>query len=370
MDWYAASDQRNQRMTYQNTDCRSWITSIVHLLVRGGAIGVIPLLWPVAWPAFLRAESLVLENPALRIEISVEKGRLMSFRPTGLGRELLWHNSPEEIAKGIEAIGYANWGGDKVWPVAQIFWRYGVGRVWPPDSAVDGSAATLVRRTAESVTIRFPVSEAFGSQLERTFALDRERPLLRIRNSLTQVDSSPFPAQIWSITQTELPQRVLLHREPSMASLAPSPVNLNNLRSSPPLGPIAFPEGSVESGETWVSVVPLAERLKLGSLGGWIAGFWPEGTLVQAIAADPEGMYPESSSLQLYHSSAYAELETLGPSVHLARGETLETEVVWVWSGPLNLSLADSVLAGEIAELATSLAPTKTVVTPVAGEAE
>jgi len=278
------------------------------------------------------ADKLVIENETVRIVLDAQRGRMLEFLPKGPGvRNVLWVNTDGRREAEAAQAGYQNWGGDKVWPTPQPFWRYALGRVWPPDETTDGGAARGMQLGSRRARLVFPLSAAFQTRLERDFELEPERAVLRIRNRVVQERPSPFPVQIWSITQVPLPVRVLFDVAPDAPPLG-QPVNLNGLRTKPPLGPVALAEGAIARGEMWVAFRPgAAFRQKLGTLGRWIAGVWPDGVLLQSVAFAPQGLYPEATSLQLYHDDRYAELETLGPARLLAPGEECEALVIWQW---------------------------------------
>ena len=302
------------------------------------------------------AAPLVLENAAVRVVIDPQQGRIMAFEPRGVGRNVLWVNPPAERAAEAAQAGYENWGGDKVWPAAQLFWRFAIQRIWPPDEAVDGRGAVRARQDSPTQAwLQFAVSTGFGTQLEREFSLDPIQPVLRIRNRVTQVQRSPWPAQLWSITQVPLPERVLFDVAADAPANVAQPVNLNGLRSKPPLGPEPFLAGTVTSGTGWVSCRPAAPpHQKLGTLGRWMAGVWPEGVLLQRIEYDPDGLYPEATSLQLYYNERYAELETLGAARVLAVGEVLENQVTWAWLPPPPADATDEAVARQLKTAASA----------------
>lgn len=310
---------------------------------------------------------LVLENAVVRVRIDPAVGRVMEFTPkTSAARNLLWTNDPQQREKEAAQAGYRNWGGDKVWPVAQPFWRFALGRVWPPDTASDGAAADAQRVAARTVRLRFPVSEAFGSQLTREFELSATEAVLVIRNRIEQVRPSPFPAQVWSITQVPLPERVVLDVAADRPFGVTQPVNMNPLRSRPPLGPQAFIDKTVREGAGWVSMRPTREgQQKFGTLGRWIAGVWSDGILVQRVALDAQGMYPEATSLQFYYSGPYGELETLGPARSLLIGEVLTTTVVWQWLDDVDPALDDADLARAVEASRSELLRAGVAVPPV-----
>ncbi|HWL16114.1 MAG TPA: hypothetical protein VNR00_10950 [Opitutus sp.] len=296
------------------------------------------------------AMPLVLENAVVRVVIDPAVGRVMEFAPKTRGpekeRNLLWTNRAEEIGKEAAQAGYRNWGGDKVWPVAQPFWRFAIGRIWPPDTATDGVSAEAERVSPLEARLVFSTSEAFGSRLTREFALSPTHAVLVIRNIIEQMKPSPFPAQAWSITQVPLPERVVLDVAKDVAPGVEQPVNLNGIRE---LGPRAFLGDTVATGSGWASMRPTREgQQKFGTLGRWIAGVWSDGMLVQRVALDAQGMYPEATSLQFYYSGPYGELETLGPARLLRVGETLTTTVVWQWLEKIDPSLDDAGVAGAV----------------------
>lgn len=294
------------------------------------------------------AEEVVLENAHVRVVIDATLGRVTAFTPTATGRDLLWRPTPGQLALEASGAGYWNHGGDKVWPAPQPVWRYALGRIWPPDVATDGRGARLERIGPRGVRLVFPTSDAFGTTLQRTFALDADAAVLRVHNRIRQEWRSPFPAQVWSITQVPLPERVLFDVATDAPVAVAQPVNMNAVRAQPPLEPEPFLPGSVAQGEGWLAFRPGERGQKLGSLGRWLAGVWPDGVLVLTVPYDPAGMYPEATSLQVYHDDNYAELETLGPARHLVPGDVLENEVVWRWFPELASGRDDEALVRDI----------------------
>ncbi|OAM90459.1 DUF4380 domain-containing protein [Termitidicoccus mucosus] len=331
---------------------------------------LIPLVIAIAAfaaPALAASSSaqIVLENESVHVVIDPAVGRVLEFIPKAEpARNTLWVNTPEARAAEAAQAGYQNWGGDKVWPSAQSFWRYAAGRVWPPDEATDGAEARAEKLSPLRARLVFPESAAFHSRLVREFELDATRPVLTIHNRITQLRASPFPAQAWGVTQVPLPERVLFGIAAARHSGIAQPVNMNAIRAKPPFGPVEFASGSVASGEGWVSLRPApGTQKKAGALGCWLAGVWPDGILLQAIAFDPGGLYPEAASLQFYHDDRYGEIETLGPARLLKPGETLNTVVIWQWLPASASGLPDDALARRLAAAAAELAPPVTTLT-------
>lgn len=303
------------------------------------------------------AAPFVLENESARVVIDPERGRVMEFFPKEISRNVLWTDPGERDDSEDSQLAYRNWGGDKVWPAAQPFWRFAIGRIWPPDAATDGMGATRSRSLSpKRVRFEFASSDHFHTKLEREFELDETGPVLRIQNRVTQVRRSPLPAQIWSVTQVPLPERVLMDIAPGLPERSSLPVNLNGIGMEPPLGPKPFPPGSVASGDDWTRIHPAVEdgQLKAGALGEWIAGVWSDGLLLQRVELDADGMYPEATSLQFYHDSRYGELETLSPARLLAPGESIENTVIWRWLGSADTSGSDAEIVRLVREAINS----------------
>ncbi len=69
---------------------------------------------------------------------------------------------------------------------------------------------------------------------------------------------------------------------------------------------------------------------KIGTFGSWVAAVYEDTLFVQHVRYDPNGFYPDKSSVQLYACDRYAEIETLSPNVPLAAGESISNTVTWV----------------------------------------
>ena len=70
------------------------------------------------------ARSWILASTQLEARFDPSRGRLVHLSQPS-GANLLWINGDPEGGKG-KYSGWANWGGDKLWPSPQSSWG------WPP----------------------------------------------------------------------------------------------------------------------------------------------------------------------------------------------------------------------------------------------
>jgi hypothetical protein len=265
-------------------------------------------------PAGEPLERVRLTNAQLFVEVSGPLGRIIGFGRKG-GANRLWVN-PEPAADG-----YANPGGDRLWPTLQPLWPrvYG-GRHWPPDPILDGRPWTLVRCGDRQVVMQSQVQPKLGLRARRTLTLHPDR--LEVRNTLTRVAPSVFPVCVWTNTQLPLPESVALQ---VTQQLAPAEPYVNLMADPIDYGAdvLAKPTGRI------VWNVAASPRGKIGTLGSVISATYPDATLVQQVDYQPAGAYADGSNLQVYRHRHYIEMETLSELRHLAVGESLRHTVVW-----------------------------------------
>ena len=181
------------------------------------------------------AETLVLQNDALRAEVSPAwGGRLMFFGRTG-GKNALWTN-PSASTNTCDSAGKAKWknvGGEKTWvgAIGSDYWKgfSSDGRDWPPPAWFDSAPLDVVRADATNILLRSGFHSACGwtVALEREFTLTGDRLLLREKlcdcSQISNVHKSqmntndncnlPFVynddlRRVWSVTQIPLVDRV------------------------------------------------------------------------------------------------------------------------------------------------------------------
>ncbi|MEO1237368.1 MAG: DUF4380 domain-containing protein [Planctomycetota bacterium] len=287
---------------------------------------------PIAFP-----DTVTIDNGLVRLGVSPAVGRVVDFGPSG-GEDLIWTADVDLYDNpilGQDGQRYFNLGGDKLWIAPQPLWRNATGNDnWPPDGVIDGSPWTLLDHDPDqhTLSIQSPVSPHYGVVVRRDFQLTPGRAEAVVTNTVRRVEANPHPVQVWSVTQIVPPDVAVLDAaadRPAVIDpwflMSNDPAKTDGLVD--PLGDADNPDASAwrQTGDAFA---------KIGSLGRWAAAVYdaPDGgglVFRQSTAYDPQGAYPEASSVQVYRASDYIELELLSPLVQLTEGEELTNTVTW-----------------------------------------
>lgn len=267
--------------------------------------------------ASVSAPSWVLRSPELEVRFDPTRGRLVHLSTPG-GPNLLWSNPDPEGGIGKYG-GWANWGGDKLWPSPQASWG------WPPPVALDG-VPHRVRRVGDRIDFESEVCSKTGLQFRRTFKILGK--VLSIRNEMRNRGRRTVEHGIWQICQIDDPTWV---RVPTRKSFGF------------PKGWRAYPDSASEP-------APILQRGGYALFArdketSWkiasdaqpytLEAYWEgRGTVLRMeMQSDSSGPFPDGGSpLQVFSSpdpDKYVELEVAGPVVRLRRGArtVLETRL-------------------------------------------
>lgn len=279
--------------------------------------------------------AIEMQNAYIRIVIVPQIGRIMFFGPVH-GPNLMWIHPrfrgklPEDVTSvpwSAEAE-WANFGGDKVWPVEQFRWPEVNGRAWPPDPWFDGSPHAFEIED-HAVTLISPVSRFCGARIIRKIRMGETESQIRIEQKLEKVkpgqnrNLEPIPLTIWSVTQTIKPDEILFPIHPESRLPDPvfiydaNPVTASNVQRRHDLG-ILFPSES--------------EHQKIGTDGdGWLAAVCGSLAFAQRFKREADAPYPEEGlSAEVYTApGSYIELEVLSPLYSLKIGESCQSTLVW-----------------------------------------
>jgi hypothetical protein len=265
-----------------------------------------------------------LRNKSVTVKIAPQVGRVVYFGFNG-GKNMLWLNDTNSLRKALSSgASWPNWGGDKVWPAQQASWRYIYGDGdWPPQSELDGKPFRVVRAKGRLFSMESQVDSKLHVVLTRTFILDKESATLRIENTLMQMEPTPWPVQIWSVTQSQPPNYTLL----DISSRAPDRKSrpFKNLWDSPLSGANA----SVTNSALRLSLSPELDTAKAGTIGDWCAAVYGDTIFVQKLKAPIDGCYPDGANIEVFSSKGYTELELLSPSVHLPKRDYSKSTTIW-----------------------------------------
>lgn len=281
--------------------------------------------------------SIEMVNDSVRVVVSPKIGRIIhySFKDE---ENLLWINPVWEGKLLTDVyddptrpdVEWANFGGDKVWPMEQSRWPRVNGRAWPPDPWFDGSPHDT-ELLPDGVRLISPVSRFCGARIIREMTLEKSSPSVRIRQTLEKVHPSqhpemePLPMTIWSVTQIPKPDEILLSLNPrsllvdQVIIFDDSPVTRSNFVREKGVG-IFKPSDH--------------DHQKIGTDGDrWIAAILGKFLFVQLFKREEDATFPDGGlSIEAYTApspDSYAELELLSPLQYLKPGETLQWEIRW-----------------------------------------
>jgi hypothetical protein len=263
----------------------------------------------------------------------------MSFSVAG-GKNLLWVNKAlkgltvQQASTREPVFGWANFGGDKIWPIPQSdFAQLDGGKSWPPDRAFDGGSCRLWS-DRKSVVLRTRRSARLGLVGQRTFTLVRGEPVMRVGQRLFRIGGHPSLDLIQSVTQIRKPGVVIVplaadtHFDQPAAAHSPFPKGVS---------PLTFPARRlrafvrIRGGYAFISQpgAGFTGKFYTDSRRGWIAAVYRRTLFLQFFRYFPRKYYADGGcSVEIYVSD-YFELELLSPARMLRRGENLHFPIAW-----------------------------------------
>ena len=281
---------------------------------------------PATQPRDLLDGGATIEGGGVTLRVNPDVGRVVFFGETG-GENLLWLDGHAEVETLEHRKGrtWANWGGDKLWLAYQNMWPSlfgGGGPRWPPDAVIDGAAWTLLVDAPNAIVMESPPSPELAVVARRRFEITGEGEVL-ITNTVTRREPAPFPVMVWSVTQTPMPDLILLHADADAPAAVPPVTHFGN--PHPDEGWRELTDGRVRQ---WLP--PETQNRKVGTLGRGLVATFGDHAFFQTHPYDPLAAYPDASSVQVYRDPGrYTELELLSPQVQLRPGESLVHRVRW-----------------------------------------
>jgi len=291
-------------------------------------------------------KTYTLENESVTLTVAPDIGRITHFGFSG-ERNLLWMNDSAKLTqKKSDGTNWFNWGGDKVWPAQQADWKfiYGGGD-WPPKTELDGILFKVIESSAEKLVMESAADSRLHLKLRRTLTLDLNLPKLTIKNELTRSAPSPWPVQIWSVTQCIPPNYTLLEISKNAPDHNTHP--FSNLWDSP----LPAENAKVTKNMLVFSLSPNLTIAKAGTIGNLCAAVYDDVIFMQQSNAPSDGCYPDGANIEVFSFDRYTELEILSPSRHLQPGENITSVTTWslIRTTPQastedNLKLTDAIL--------------------------
>jgi hypothetical protein len=249
------------------------------------------------------------------------------------GKNILWNN-PQFFGKLLPEgkpmtengkIIWANFGGDKVWPIPENEWKNINGYRWPPDPWFDGSAqnADIIEN---GIKITSPISEYCGARCIREIILDETGAAMTINQTIEKVEPArkrsiePINYTIWNVTQIRPPLMALFNLNPN-SSLPERFIMIK---------PHTIDNFSV-NGNIGVLIPDKYREQKAGADSDyWLAAIVEDVVFGQFFRLQPHVNYPDNGlCAEVYTEPGYTELELLSPLKDLGVGESMYFSIIW-----------------------------------------
>lgn len=279
-------------------------------------------------------ESLFIENGYIEVVIVPEiGGRVMRFAMPGdqqmainertLGKT--YDPSTNNNGPWGEGWGY---GGYKNWPSPQSFWN------WPPPPRLDWGVYqyTIEHQSADSVVV-FLESEietvrAKGYQQSRRISVYKNSTVVKVEQTLTNVNGTVRDLGIWDITQT-----IVQHEnEKDATNFSVYFATDKSILNDKKIDIQEVDEGIFRYQDTRVNKGDGKAYMNVSA--GWCANVdeRDEQAYYKLFEIHPEANHPDNNTnFQIYSAgnNSYIEIEVLSPLQKLAQGETMLYDEYW-----------------------------------------
>lgn len=277
-------------------------------------------------------DSYKLFNDAIEVVVVPAIGRIMYFGYKN-DKNILWNNEDlfghtlpdgKPMTKDNKII-WANFGGDKVWPIQEDERLRINGYRWPPDHWFDGSEQK-VDITGKSLKITSPVSEYNGARCVREIILGNKGDELTINQTIEKVKQvtdrsiEPINFTIWNVTQIHPPLMALFNLNPN---------------SRHPARYVMIKQNTIDNFYVHDNIgVLFPDKYKEQKAGAdsdhWLAAVVDDLVFAEFFQLQGDEAYPDHGlSAEVYTEPTYTELELLSPLKHLTVGESLKYTIVW-----------------------------------------
>jgi hypothetical protein len=273
---------------------------VIPVLALAGCVGAGDV-GPGVWP---EGTSVVFDK---------QVGRFVSFEVDG--EEYFWKN-PEPTVD--PRTGWVDYGGDKVWVLPQDQWKKYLGRVWPPGKDLEG----LPWKGEYPQEAETEVSPA-GVRVMRDWGPAGREKGFYVWTTVERISKvNHAPVHVWGIGQVKGGEFGLIGlgrgglKDVNWFGNGKQACGIVNDAQGAPLALVVRPGGAGG---------------KVGTMGRWVAAVYKDRVLVRLLAqpAGHPSTYAERSSVELFQTREFWELETLGQLTDLT--EVSQTSVCEVW---------------------------------------
>ena len=280
-----------------------------------------PARTPTTLPAWKGwSNCCLLANGRLEVIVVPAVGRILYLSAAGSPNLLRATYPPPARA------GWANCGGEWIWPVTQERWKAVWAAEWPPPEEVAAWGWDYRAERGEDGTMycslrcRFPAPVSV--EVERVISVPRTGSTVTIRQKIVRLVESPVPVAAWNLVQVARPDNLYLPTAPHSRF----PEGFRVLMGRVPRELVGRHAGGRSFGCR-------GGEFKVGtdSMRVWAAARKDDSLIVlRQMATSASGRWPDGGCrAEIYFNSGlgYAELETLTPEVLLKPGEFLTAEI-------------------------------------------
>lgn len=260
-------------------------------------------------PDFHGFASATLQNSKIRVEYLTQAGpRIVRIFLAGSDENLFGEFPAVTVGDGQHP--YRLLGGHRVWAAPER----------PEITYARDNIGLAVKATGNSVDMRWmPKGEGVGKGL--SIRLAEERPEIEMVHEITNHFEQPMLLAAWGITVLPLGGRAYLEA---------------NTRSGVhmwPYSPRDDPRLKIQGKLVEIKGQTGLPPLKVGTFSHkGLCAYLGNGVLMVKQSEPPKGIYPdENCNTEVYCDDRYLEMETLGPLVNLASGESTAFAENWTF---------------------------------------
>ncbi len=259
-----------------------------------------------------------LENDYLILDYLTQGGpRIVRLIPKVLGENLLAETPDYELPSPYGP--YRLWGGHRLWHAPET-----AARTYVPDDS-----GLRVVNVPDGVVLTHDEPRT-GIRKEVAITMPRDAPTVHLVHRLTNTGLWSVELAPWAITQLRLGGTAVL---PTTGAADDEGLLPDRLIALWPYS--RWDDPRFRPGEAAIEIVTqaIARPFKLGYLNraGWLAYRYGGVTFTKRWTPQPERPHVDfGCNAEVYTNDRHLELETLGPLVRLAPGETVEHVEEWV----------------------------------------
>jgi hypothetical protein len=260
----------------------------------------------------------VLENKFLRLEYLTTAGpRIVGLSLSGSPNLLAdVHDMTVDTPLGK----FFFLGGHRLWISPET-----IEKTYIPDKS-----GLQVTQNQNGVTLTGLSEPTSGIRKRIQVVLEADRPAVRLVHSIINENHSTITMAPWAISMFSLGGTVILPQP--VGNTDPQGLLSNRLLVLWPYTRLKDPRLDLRDDFILLRARPALPPIKLGyaSTAGWLA-YWQEGVLFRkSFELHPGATYPDGGcNAETYCGDRFIELETLGPLVTLAPGQTIQHVETW-----------------------------------------